>query len=176
MSEGNQGDHDETAASEKTGRRRASRLAAVQALYQIEFKDDDTESVILDFVTRRQGVTLEGDAVLGMDDAFFDDLVRGATRRQGEIDGLLTRALAKDWRLERIEAVLRAILRIAIYELLLRPDVPVKVTINEYVEVAHAYLAAEQRKFVNAVLDNIAHITRPDEFGRGDYDQSAESR
>jgi N utilization substance protein B len=158
-----------------TGRRRAARLAAVQALYQIEFKNDDVESVILDFVTRRQGVTLDGDAVLGMDDAFFDDLVRGASRRQGEIDGLLVRALAKDWRLERLEAVLRAVLRAAIYELLLRHDVPAKVTINEYVEVAHAYLAAEQRKFVNAALDAIAHTIRPDELGPESHDRPAET-
>jgi N utilization substance protein B len=162
-------------AGEPTGLRRAARLAAVQALYQIEFKDDDVESVILEFVTRRQGVTLDGDAVLGMDEAFFDDLVRGACRRQAEIDGLLVRALAEDWRLERVEAVLRAILRAAIYELLLRDDVPVKVIINEYVEVAHAYLAAEQRKFVNAALDAIAHIIRPNELGPDRHDRPAET-
>jgi transcription antitermination protein NusB len=158
------------------GARRGARLAAVQALYQIEMMGGDLESVILEFVAERRGVTLEGDQVLAMDSDFFSDLVRGASRRRRELDRIIVTGLAEGWRLERLEAVLRAILRIAAYELSVRVDVPVKVAINEYVEVAHAYLPAEQSRFVNAILDRIAHQLRADEFGGDDHGRPAEAR
>jgi len=147
------------------GPRRAARLAAVQALYQVEALAGDAEDVILEFLTQRQGVILEGEDVVAMDRDFFSDLVRGATRRQPEIDRVLSGGLAADWRLERIASVLRGILRCACYELLMRRDVPARATINEYVDVAHAFFADEQCSFVNAILDRIAHQSRAEEFG-----------
>ena len=157
------------------GGRRAARLAAVQALYQIEMMDDEPEQVILEFVTERQGVTFEGEDVMGMDRDFFADLVRGAARRRRELDRVLSGGLAAGWRLERLEAVLLAILRIAAYELSMRADVPVKVAINEYVEVAHAFFPPEQCGFVNAILDRIAHQLRGHEFGGKSHDRPAEA-
>lgn len=146
------------------GPRRAARLAAVQALYQIESSAAEPEDVILEFLTERRGVILEAEDVVAMDRDFFSDLVRGTSRRQREIDRVLTSGLASGWRLERIETVLRGILRCACYELLMRRDVPVRATINEYVEVAHAFFADEQCSFANAILDRIARQLRADEF------------
>jgi len=157
------------------GPRRAARLAAVQALYQIEMMAADPERVILEFLTERQGVTLEGDEVLEIDRDFFSDLARGASRRRRELDRVLSRGLAADWRLERLEAVLLAILRVAAYELSIRRDVPVKVAINEYVEVTHAFFAPEQCKFVNAILDRIAHEVRAAEFAEKSDGRPAEA-
>jgi len=158
------------------GPRRGARLAAVQALYQIELMGGDLEAVILEFLTERQGVTLEGDEVLEMDGSFFSDLVRGAERRRHELDRVIGGGLAEGWRLERLEAVMRAILRVAAYELSMRTDVPAKVAINEYVEVAHAFFPAEQSRFVNAILDRIAHQLRADEFGGDDHGRPTEAR
>ena len=163
-----------------TGYRRAARLGAVQALYQIESNGeaplgDELERAILDFITIRAGVLLASEEVLEMDEKFFGDLVRGAIRRQPEIDGLLSGALADGWSLARMEAVLRAVLRAAIYELMLRPDVPIKVTINEYVEVARAFFEDDQTKFANAVLDRIAHLVRSGDFTAAPHDRPAEN-
>lgn len=147
------------------GPRRAARLAAVQALYQLEALSGEAEDVIFEFLTERQGVIMEGENVVAMDRDFFSDLVRGTARRQREIDRMLSDGLAEGWRLERLETVLRGILRCACYELLMRRDVPARATINEYVEVAHAFFAPEQCSFVNAILDRIARRLRAGEFG-----------
>lgn len=157
------------------GPRRAARLAAVQALYQIEALAGDAEDIIFEFLTERRGVILDGEDVIAMDRDFFSDLVRGSARRQREIDRVLSGGLAAGWRLERIASVLRGILRCACYELLMRSDVPARATINEYVDVAHAFFAEEQCSFVNAILDRIARQIRADEFGDGDDGRSADS-
>ncbi len=146
------------------GPRHAARLAAVQALYQIELAATEAEGTILEFLRHRQGATLECETTLQMDGDFFADLVRGACRRRAEVDERIAGALSPSWRLERLETVLRAILRCGVYELLLRPDVPVRATINEYVEATHAYFSGEEPKFANAVLDRIARTLRREEF------------
>ncbi len=152
------------ASSSGLGPRRAARLAAVQALYQIEFAHNEPEGTILEFLHHRHGPTMEDAATPEMDRDFFSDLVRGACRRRAEVDERIAGALAASWRIERLELVLCAILRCAVYELLLRPDVPVRATINEYVEATHAYYSCEEPKFANAVLDRIARSLRAEEF------------
>ncbi|MBM3489421.1 MAG: transcription antitermination factor NusB [Alphaproteobacteria bacterium] len=138
------------------GRRRAARLAAVQALYQLDLGGEEVETVILEFRTHR---LTEGPAQAA-DPALFADLVRGAWRRRGELDRLLSQALVADWPIERLECVLRALLRAAVYELLVRHDIPPKVVINEYLEVAHAFFSEREPQLVNGVLDALAQRLR----------------
>ena len=150
-------------------RKSAARLAAVQALYQIELNDADVEGVILEFMAHRMP---KGP----VDSALFSDVVRGAVRRRDEIDAQLRSVLAAGWPLERLEAVMRAILRCAVYELLMRPDVPVRPAINEYVNVAHAFFAKDEPGFVNGVLNSLARRLRPREFEPRTDGRGAEGR
>ena len=156
-------------------RRRAARLAAVQALYQIELNDGDAEDVILEIITHRSGATLEDEDTLETDVNHFADLVRGASRQRVQIDTMLSEALAVGWRLERLEAVLGAILRCAVYELLMRPDIPAKVTITEYVNVTQTFFSGKQSSFANAVLDRIAHNLRRGGLGGRSDERPAET-
>jgi N utilization substance protein B len=158
----------------RTQLRHASRLAAVQALYQVEHAGDDAESVILEFLTHRGGAVLQEAAdepAAALDETHFSDLVRGALRRQSEIDRWLGQAVTKSWPLPRLDAVLRAILRCACYELWARADVPARVIITEYVDIAHAFFSGEEPGIVNAVLDRLGRKLRaadlePDPHGR----------
>jgi N utilization substance protein B len=150
-------------------RKSAARLAAVQALYQIELNDADVEGVILEFMAHRLPKA-------PVDTLLFSDVVRGAVRRREEIDARLRPALAVGWPLDRLEAVLRAILRCGVYELLMRPDVPARPAISEYVNVAHAFFAGDEPGFVNGVLNRIARDLRPHEFEGRDDGRGAQSR
>jgi N utilization substance protein B len=144
--------------------RSAARLAAVQALYQMEIAGVDADSVVEEFSEfrfRREPQVTPGEP----DEAFFADIVQGVPRRQDEIDAVITKCLAENWRLSRVDSILRAILRAGAYELLARPDVPAKVVINEYVELAHDFFAEAEAPFINAALDKLAHKKRPAEFG-----------
>jgi N utilization substance protein B len=145
--------------------RRAARLAAIQALYQMELTGEDAETVAEEFVTYRFGREPELLALGEPDEAFFGDIVRGVPHRQGEIDAAITKCLASDWRLSRVDSILRAILRAGTYELIARPDVPVRVVIDEYVELSYAFFSGEEPAFVNAALDRLAHRMRAAEFG-----------
>ncbi len=144
--------------------RRAARLAAVQALYQMELTGEDAETVNHEFVEHRLGREPEisgGDA----DAAFFGEILRGVPKHQVEIDRSISKVLAADWRLERVDSILRAILRAAAFELIARRDVPAKAVIDEYVDVAHAFFSGDEPNFVNAALDKLAHRKRAPEFG-----------
>ncbi|MGH6870823.1 MAG: transcription antitermination factor NusB [Rhizomicrobium sp.] len=144
--------------------RRGARLAAVQALYQMEQTNDDAEAVIDEFVEHRLG--RETEISPGEPDAeFFADLLRGVPKHQVEIDRSVARSLSADWKLERIDSILRAILRAGTYELIGRKDVPAKVVIDEYVGISHAFFGGQEPSFVNAVLDKLAHRKRAPEFG-----------
>ncbi|PWR23713.1 transcription antitermination factor NusB [Zavarzinia compransoris] len=145
--------------------RSAARLAAVQALYQIEVTGRPAVGVIKEFVAHRLGAELdEGEKLHDADQDFFGDLVRGATERRAEIDDLIAPALTADWPLDRLDSILRATLRIAVYEFLARVDVPAKVVINEYLDVAHAFFAGSEPAFANGVLNTLARRLRPAEF------------
>ncbi|MDE2133977.1 MAG: transcription antitermination factor NusB [Alphaproteobacteria bacterium] len=145
--------------------RRAARLAAVQALYQMELTGEDAGTVAAEFVAYRFGREPEQLALGEPDQAFFADVVRGVPHHQAEIDAAITECLASDWRLSRVDSILRAILRAGAYELIARADVPVKVIIDEYVELSHAFFSGEEPAFVNAALDKLAHRKRAAEFG-----------
>jgi transcription antitermination protein NusB len=146
------------------GKRSLARLAAVQALYQIEFTGIEPASAVTEFAAHRLGQEIDGDKYAEADRAFFGELVAGGSERREEIDRVIGAALPADWPLARLESVLRAILRVGAFELLARADVPARVVINEYVEIAHAFFSGKEPGMVNGVLDRLARTLRPDEL------------
>jgi N utilization substance protein B len=162
------------AARGGAGRRRSvARLLAVQALYQIEINKVETsgaaaiDGVIAEFVKHRLGQEIEGENYGEADRALFADIVRGASSRQAELDGMISASLSDEWPLHRLETILRAILRAGAYELLGRADVPPRVVISEYLDVAHAFFAGKEPGMVNGVLDRLARVLRQDDVDHG---------
>lgn len=144
--------------------RSAARVGAVQALYQMDLAGTDVTEVIREFTTLRFPSAESETTVAGADPAFFAELLRGVVRRQRDLDPLIDQQLATGWRLVRIDSTLRAILRAGAFELMERLDVPARVVINEYIDVAHAFFDEDEPKVVNGVLDRLAHRLRPSEF------------
>jgi N utilization substance protein B len=140
--------------------RSVARLAAVQALYQMEVSSAGAEAVIREFGEHRFDRDIEDLTLAGADEAFFADLVRGVVAYQREVDAAVARRLAQNWRLERIDATVRAILRAGAYELAHRPDVPIEVVIDEYVELAKSFFEGPEPSFVNGALDGVARDVR----------------
>lgn len=145
--------------------RSAARLAALQALYQLEMTGNAPEEVVREFIQHRFGRDPETGETIPHDQVFFSDIVHGVLKHQVEIDRSVARSLASGWTLSRIDSILRALLRAGTYELVARRDVPAKVVIDEYVELARDFFAGEEPAFVNAVLDRLAHRKRAVEFG-----------
>jgi N utilization substance protein B len=153
----------------KSRPRTLSRVAAVQALYQAEQAGQSPETVIDQFVRHRIG-NIAGRG--GLEDGHLTDaqvplfarIVRTATEQQDVIDGMIVQALPETWPLERLDPVLRALLRASGAELWMADGPPAKVVINEYLDVAHGFFAGEESKLANGVLDRIAHLLRPAEF------------
>jgi N utilization substance protein B len=145
--------------------RSVARLAAAQALYQREMEPLPTEVLLHQFHAHRLREPVEVDdeevALSPADVSFFDDLVAGADARGQEIDALISAHLAAGWSLERLDRPLRAILRLGVYELVARADVPVGVVIGEYLDVAHAFYDRRETGFVNGLLDAVGKAVRP---------------
>ncbi len=147
--------------------RSAARLAAVQGLYQMDLAATDLNVVIRDLTQEPIREPADGDAEAGEpapDETFLAELLRGVVRCQREIDPAVDKQLATGWRLARVDSILRAILRSGVYELMERKDVPARVVINEYIDIAHAFFDDDEPKVVNGVLDKIARRLRPAEF------------
>ena len=140
--------------------RTVARLAAVQALYQMEIAGAGVEAVIREFSDHRFDADLEGERLAEADEGFFAEIVRGVVADQQAVDGAVSRRLAEGWRLQRIDATLRAILRAGAFELLRRADIPTEVAIDEYVEVAKSFFEGPEPGVANAVLDAIAKDVR----------------
>jgi transcription antitermination protein NusB len=143
-----------------TAERSAARLAAVQALYQMDVAGKGVIDSLAEFEAFWIGREVEGITFQPSDTAFFRDVLSGVVREQRAIDMKVDTALATGWPLKRIEAVLRAILRAAAYELLFRKDVPARVVISEYVNVTHSFYGDDEPGLVNAVLDAVARDVR----------------
>jgi len=140
--------------------RRAARIAAVQALYQMELAGGGAEETLAEFVAHRF------DAFdVAPDRDFFAAILRGVPQHQVEIDRSIAGALASGWSLARIDSILRAVLRSGLYELVARRDVPARTVIDEYVGVTRAFFGGEEPGFVNGVLDRLAKRKRAGEFG-----------
>ncbi len=142
-------------ATSNKNRRSGARLAAVQALYQMDVAQTDIEDVMKEFVAFRLGKEVEGELMNKADIAFFTDLLKGIVREQRNLDPVIDQHLASKWRLNRIDSTLRAILRAGAYEITGRAEIPHAVVISEYVDVAHAFFEEDEPKVVNAVLQNI---------------------
>ena len=152
----------------KANRRGAARLAAVQALYQMDVAGTPINEILAQFESFWIGREVEGEQYLPAEAAFFRDIVGGVVREQRKLDPLIDAALQRGWPLKRVEAVLRAALRAGAYELDHRKDVPARVIVSEYVDVAHAFVESDETGMVNAVLDQLAREMRAQEFsGRG---------
>ena len=148
----------------RSDKRSAARLAASQALYQKEIADKGLNDILAEFEAHWLGQEIEGDAYTPADLAFFRDVVSGVQRDQLPIDRALDDTLAEGWPLKRVEALMRAIMRAALYELRSRPDVPARVAVTEYVDVAAAFFGSDESGMINAVLDALARQTRSAEF------------
>lgn len=148
----------------KAEKRSAARMAAVQALYQMEITGSGVVDATVEFECFWIGKEVEGLTFKPVEDAFFRDLVAGVVREQKTVDRRVDDTLAKGWPLRRIETVLRAILRVAAFELLFRKDVPPRVTITEYVDVTRAFYDDDEPGLVNAVLDTLARSDRNEEL------------
>jgi N utilization substance protein B len=133
--------------------RSRARLAAVQALYQMDMAGTDLAEVIDEFKTHRIGESADAE--------HFARILQGVVRRQKDLDPAIDGQLASGWSLVRVDAILRAILRAGAFELMEETGVPVRVVINEYVDVAHAFFAADEPRVVNGVLDGLARKLRP---------------
>ena len=140
--------------------RSAARLAAVQALYQMEMEGTPLAKLLHEFHEHRLGATIEDETYAEAEVDFFDDIVTGADARRDEVDALISERLAEGWSLDRLDRPMRAILRAGAYELVARLDVPVATVISEYVDVAHAFYDKRETGFVNGLLDAIAKAAR----------------
>lgn len=162
-------------ASKGATPRSKARMAAVQALYQMELAGADVSEVVDEFERLRfnkpndPAPAEDDDVTTDLEEAdatFFSEIVHGVVRRQRDVDPMIHEQLAAGWRLVRVDAILRAILRAGSFELLERRDVPGRVVINEYINVAHAFFDEDEPRVVNGVLDKLGRKLRADEFDR----------
>lgn len=148
--------------------RSAARLAAVQALYQLEMTGADWRVVVAEFHQHRLGQEIEGVQYRDADRAHFRRTVEIAVGNQAEIDQLTDRALVQKWPLGRIDSILRALFRAAGAEITGRPEIPARVVIGEYLDVATAFFGpGKVVGFVNGVLDHMMREARPEALSNG---------
>ncbi len=150
--------------------RTASRVAAVQALFQSEQAQDSPEAVIDQFVRHRLGELpgtggFEEGRIPAAEVPLFARIVRSVVAQQDTIDRMLTESLPADWPLHRIDPVLRAVMRAGSAELTMSDGPPAKVVINEYLDIAHGFFTGDEPRMANGVLDRLARLLRPGEFG-----------
>ncbi len=146
--------------NERARSRSTARLAAVQALYQMEMEGIPLARLLDEFHRHRLGQTIEDVAYADAEPAFFDDLVKGVEARREEIDAAVAQHLAAGWSLDRLDRPMRQILRCGAYELIARIDVPTAIVISEYVDVADAFYDKREKSFVNGLLDSVAKTVR----------------
>lgn len=143
------------------GPRSAARLAAVQAFYQLLMAEEpDVDKVVREYIEHRLGAEIEGDQYVDADAELFEDILLGSWNSREEWRGKITAHLNKDWKMDRIDKILIAVLSAGCYELASRIDVPTAVIINEYVDVTHGFYERAEASFVNGVLDRLAKELR----------------
>jgi N utilization substance protein B len=160
--------HEVTGSGGRQGgasRRRLARLAAVQALYQLQLNPGiGPEAVIREFVRDRLGREIDGELYGEADVELFADIVGGVAGDRERLDETLSAALSEEWPLGRLETILRVILEAGAYELARRPDIPPRVTMSEYVGIAHAFFSGGEPGLANGVLDHLARTLRGTEL------------
>jgi N utilization substance protein B len=158
-------DHDGGRQSAGGRRRSIARLGAVQALYQFALNPGlGAEVVIGEFLHHRLGREIDGDVYGEADEALFADIVRGVTRHGEQLDETISASLSEEWPLRRLETILRLILEAGAYELAHRPDIPPRVTLSEYVAIAHAFFDGKEPGLANGVLNRLARALRAAEL------------
>ena len=170
---------DQDASAPLGGRRSAARLIAVQALYEMEMAGASADAVLRQFMERRWGRRSEeegGGPLTEPDPRWLAILVRGVAARMAELDETIGAALDKARPLKRLEVLLRVILRAGAFELLSQADVPARVVVNEYMNIAHAFFAGKEPNLVNGVLDRLAHVLRREELEDPSGGKAAENR
>lgn len=144
--------------------RRAARLAAVQALYQMALSGASRDRVIAEFKTGRSGMEIDGDSFPDFDPEMFTRLVRGVHAETDQLDDMIAAVLSEGLDVDRMETLLRIIVRAGTYEIANWLDVPVRVIVSEYVDVADAFYDKRETALTNAILDRIGQTLRRDEF------------
>jgi len=140
--------------------RSAARLAAVQALYQMDMEKVGLARLLDEFHAHRLGAEIEDAQYADAEVDFFDDVVAGVNARRGEIDALVEGKLGEMWKMGRLDKTMLQILRCGTYELIARADIPTGAVIDEYMDVAHAFFDKKDAKFVNGLLDAVAKDVR----------------
>lgn len=140
--------------------RSAARLAAVQALYQMDMERIGLARLLDEFHAHRLGAEIEDATYAKAEQSFFDDVVSGVDARRAEIDALIESKLGEQWKISRLDKTMLQILRAGTYELIARADIPTGSVIDEYLDVAHAFFDAKDAKFVNGLLDAVAKEKR----------------
>jgi N utilization substance protein B len=156
---------DSAPAARPANKRGTARLAAVQALYQMDIVGTGLLEIAAEYEAYRLGKEVDGTVYREADAQWFRAILSGVVEHQKEIDPVIGQSLTEDWPLSRLDSTLRAILRAGVYELMMRPDVPVAVIVSEYVDIAKAFYDEDEPKLVNAVLDRVARRVRGE--GRG---------
>jgi N utilization substance protein B len=151
-------------ASSPAGARSMARLAAVQALYQLEMTKAPVDHLVGEFDRYRLDAEIDGERLVGADRTFFASLVRHSAEAESALDETIASVLTPEWKVGRLDSVLRAILRLGCYELGNRPDIPARVVLSEYVDLARAFFEGKEPALVNGVLDRLARRLRPEEF------------
>jgi transcription antitermination protein NusB len=145
--------------------RSAARLGAVQALYQLDIGGADVGETLAQFSSRVTGDNFENGETGQADFKHLREVVEGAVREQVLLDPSIDKVLDKDWPLHRLDATVRAIIRCAAFEIYFKDNVPARVAINEYVDVASAFFEdGDEPRFVNGALNTLARQRRPQEF------------
>ncbi len=152
-------------APRAANKRGAARLAAVQALYQMDVAGTGLLEIASEYEAFRLGKEIDGQVYREADAQWFRAILAGVVDNQTVVDPVIRQALTEDWPLSRLDSTLRAILRAGVYELMKREDVPVAVIVSEYVDIAKAFYSEDEPKLVNAVLDRVSRRVRGE--GRG---------
>jgi N utilization substance protein B len=153
-------DEDQKQDVKQANQRGAARLAAVQALYQMELSGTGVLEIVSEYENFRLGQEIDGEQYLKADPSWFRSIVAGVVRDQRALDPIIAESLVEGWPLSRLDATIRAILRSGVFEIIERKDVPTAVIVTEYVEIAHAFFDEDEPKLVNAVLDSVARKLR----------------
>lgn len=153
----------------QANKRGAARLAAVQALYQMDVAGTGVLEIAAEYEGYRLGKEVDGAMYREADAQWFRAILSGVVENQKTVDPIIREALTQDWPLSRLDSTLRAMLRAGVFELMHRPDVPVAVVVSEYVDIAKAFYLDEEPKLVNAVLDRVARRVRGEGRGKGSF-------
>ena len=153
-------------AARQANKRGAARLAAVQALYQMDVAGSGLLEIAAEYEAFRLGKEIDGATYREADAQWFRAILSGVVENQKTVDPVIRAALTEDWPLSRLDSTLRAIIRAGVYELMKRADVPVAVIVSEYVDIARAFYDEDEPKLVNAVLDRVSRRIRGEGKGR----------